>query len=72
MKEDSVACITNVGDQTCIHNGRDHLGDTGVDGRIILKLDLRKQDVEMWSAFRWHKEAQWRTVVNTVINTRVP
>jgi hypothetical protein len=27
---------------------RDHLGDTGVDGRIILRSNFRKWDVEVW------------------------
>jgi len=28
---------------------RDHLGDSGVDGRIILRWILRKRDVEVWT-----------------------
>jgi len=28
---------------------RDHLGDTGVDGRIILRRIFRKWDVRMWT-----------------------
>jgi hypothetical protein len=28
---------------------RDHLGDTGVDGRIILKWILMKWDVRVWT-----------------------
>jgi hypothetical protein len=35
--------------------GRDHLGDLGVDGKIILKRILGKQDVRMWTAFIWLK-----------------
>ena len=29
---------------------RDHLGDPGVDGKIILKWIFRKWDVEVWTA----------------------
>jgi hypothetical protein len=28
--------------------GRDHLGDPGLDGRIILRWNLRKWDVGAW------------------------
>jgi hypothetical protein len=28
---------------------RDHLGDPGVDGRIILRWIFRKWDVEVWT-----------------------
>jgi len=28
---------------------RDHLGDAGVDGRIILRWIFRKSDVEAWT-----------------------
>jgi len=32
---------------------RDHLGDPGVDGRIILRWTLRKWDVGVWSGSSW-------------------
>ena len=32
---------------------RDHLGDPGVDGRIILRLIFRKLDVGVWSGSSW-------------------
>jgi hypothetical protein len=33
--------------------GRDYFGDTGEDGRIILKLILKKQNKTEWSGFIW-------------------
>jgi hypothetical protein len=30
-------------------NGRNHLGEVGVDGRIILKWILKKQDMRVWT-----------------------
>ena len=32
---------------------RDHLGDPGVDGRIILRWIFRKWDVEVWTGTSW-------------------
>jgi hypothetical protein len=32
---------------------RDYSGDLGVDGRIILKLILRKQSWRVWIGFIW-------------------
>jgi hypothetical protein len=32
---------------------RDHLGDQGVDGRIILRLIFWKWDVRVWIGSRW-------------------
>jgi hypothetical protein len=31
----------------------DHLGDRGVDGKIILRWIFRKWDVGVWTRFRW-------------------
>jgi len=33
--------------------GKNHLRDTGVDGRIILKSIFRKWDVGVWTGSRW-------------------
>ena len=33
--------------------GRNHLQDLGVDGRIILKWIITKWDVEAWAGFIW-------------------
>jgi len=32
---------------------RDHLGDPGVDGRIILRCAFRKWDVWVWTGSSW-------------------
>jgi hypothetical protein len=32
---------------------RDHLGDPGVDGRIILRWIFRKWEVEVWTGSNW-------------------
>jgi hypothetical protein len=51
---------------------RDHLGDPGIDGRIILKWIFRKWDGGM----EWIELAQdrdrLRALVNVVMNLRVP
>jgi hypothetical protein len=50
----------------------DHLGDPGVDGRIILKWIFKVSD----GGIDWIKLAQdrdgWWALVNAVINLRVP
>jgi hypothetical protein len=35
--------------------GRDHLGDIGVDWKIILKWILKKQRLRMWTRILCHK-----------------
>jgi hypothetical protein len=51
---------------------RDHLGDPGIDGRIIFRWIFRKWDVGL----EWIELAQdrnrWRVLVNAVMNLRVP
>jgi hypothetical protein len=32
---------------------RDHLGDPGVDGRIIIRWIFRKRDVRIWTGSSW-------------------
>ena len=32
---------------------RDHLGDPGVDGRIMLRWIVRKWDVRAWTGSSW-------------------
>ena len=33
--------------------GKNHLGDPGVDGRIILRWIFRKWDVGVWNGSNW-------------------
>ena len=52
---------------------RNLLGDPGIDGRIILRLIFRKWNV---GGMDWIELAQdrdrWRTLLNAVMNLRVP
>jgi hypothetical protein len=50
----------------------DHLGDAGVDGRIILKLIFKKRDGRVdWIELALDRD-RWRDLVNAVMNLRVP
>ena len=52
---------------------RDHLGDPGIDGRIILKWIFRKWYVGVldWIELAEDRD-RWRVLVNAVMNLRVP
>ena len=52
---------------------RDHLGDPGVDGRIILIWIFRNRDVEVmdWIELPQDRD-RWRALVSAVMNIRVP
>jgi hypothetical protein len=50
----------------------DHLGDQGVDGRIILRRIFGKWDGGMdWIELTQDRD-RWRAVVNAVTNLRIP
>jgi hypothetical protein len=52
---------------------RDHLGDAGVDGRIILRWIFRKGDVCCMDWIDLAEDgASWRALVNAVIILQVP
>jgi hypothetical protein len=51
---------------------RDHLEDQGVDGRVILKLILKKSDLGSRDCNYLAQDTDsWRTLVNAVMNLRV-
>jgi hypothetical protein len=50
----------------------DHLGDPGVDGRIILKWFLKTWDGGMDRIELAQDRDRWRALVNAVMNLRFP
>jgi hypothetical protein len=53
------------------HEGRNHLKDLAVDGRIILKWISKKWDGKAWTGLPWRRD-RWRALVNAVMDLRVP
>jgi len=52
---------------------RDHLGDPGVDGRIMLRWIFRKWDVGGMELIELAQDMDsWRALVIAVMNLRVP
>jgi len=52
---------------------RDHLGDPGVDGRIMLRWIFRKWDVGVMDWIELTQDTgRWRALVNAGMNLRVP
>ena len=52
--------VTRVGERRDVYRilvgkpeGKSHLEDPGVDGRIILRWNFRKWDVEVWTGSIW-------------------
>jgi len=53
--------------------GKNHVGEPGLDGRIILRWIFRKWDVRAWTGSSWLRIGdRWRTLVYAVMNLRVP
>jgi hypothetical protein len=51
----------------------DHLGDPGVDGRIILKWIFKAWDGGIdWIELAQVRDRWWWALVNAVVNLRVP
>jgi hypothetical protein len=46
---------------------RNHLGDLGVDSRIILKQILKEYETKVWATFIWFRDQQW-ALMNTAMN----
>ena len=51
---------------------RDHWGELGIDGWIILGWISRRWDVGMWTGLGWPRIDRWQTLVSAVTNLRVP
>jgi hypothetical protein len=52
---------------------RDHWGDTGIDGRIILRWIIRKWDVGGMDSIELAEDRdRWWALVDAVMNLRVP
>jgi len=64
--------VAYTGDWWGILRERDHLGETSVDGKIILRWIFSKWDVR---GMDWMDLAQdrdrWRALVNAVMNHRI-
>jgi hypothetical protein len=55
-----------------VQKERDHQEDLDVCGRIALKWILEKWDGGVWVGFMAQDRGQWRAVVSTVMNLRLP
>jgi hypothetical protein len=72
----STACITDGINEKCVEfwpgnlRRRDDLENLGVDGRILLKLILKKGGLADVSLSQ--DMDQWRAVMNTAMDVRIP
>ena len=72
------ACSTHGGEEMCIQGlvrkpeGKRHLEDPGLDGRIILKCIFRKFDGGMGWIDLGQKKDGWRNLMNAVKNVLLP
>jgi hypothetical protein len=48
----------------------DHLGDIGMEGRIILKSILKRQGVKIWTGVMWLRKGTSGSLVNTIMILR--
>jgi len=70
--------VARMGEKGCIgswwgnRREREHWGDLGVDGWIILRWICRRWDVGIWTGLDWPRIDRWRTLVSAVMNLRVP
>jgi hypothetical protein len=64
-------------DKKCVQpenrKGSDHLGDLSADGRIILSWIFKEMGCEgvNWVHLVWER-VLWRTLMNKVMNRRIP
>jgi hypothetical protein len=54
------------------HMERDHWGDPGIDGMIILRWIFRKWDVGVWTGLSWLRIDRRQALANVVMNLWVP
>jgi hypothetical protein len=48
--------------------GKGHLQHVGIDGREVLKLDLKKQGMGAWWRFNMAQDwSQWQAVMNVIM-----
>jgi hypothetical protein len=48
--------------------GKNHWGDPGIDGMIILRWIFKKYDVVVWTGLSWLRRDRWRALVKVVMN----